>query len=110
MKNIAYVTFATFVLGSSAALADSVSITNSSQFTSPDALVSSSLQYDFKGPTNIVFKVAGKTCTLKGSAQGSVPMGCNYSIDIDDQGKLTGSLRAGNSVCTPTEQVASSCK
>jgi hypothetical protein len=96
---------------STAAMADTVRITSQSTFSDPGGgSITSSDAYAFKGTRDIVFTVAGKTCTLNGSARGSVPMGCNYQITVASNGSISGELTAGNNVCTQTGQVASSCK
>jgi len=96
---------------SSAALADTVSVTSNTSFSSPGGgSIQSTNSFAFQGTQTITFTVAGKTCNLNGSARGSVPMGCNYAISVAPNGSITGSLTAGNSVCTQSGQVASSCK
>lgn len=59
---------------------------------------------------DIIIYVAGKVCSLRSSAAGSVPMGCNYTITVDVTGSISGELRAGNAVCTQTPDIANSCK
>lgn len=93
-----------------AALADTVGITSETSFSTPSGNVSSDSVKAFVGPETIIFSVAGKTCTLNGSARGSVPMGCNYHITVDPNGNITGALTAGNSVCTQSGAVAAQCK
>jgi len=96
---------------SGAALADTVAITSQTSFSDPSGgNISSTNSYAFQGTSTITFSVAGKTCNLNGSARGSVPMGCNYSLTVSPNGTITGSLTAGNSVCTQSSQVAASCK
>ena len=95
---------------SAAALADTVAITSNASFSSPSGSIQSTNSFAFQGTQTITFQVAGKTCNLNGSARGSVPMGCNYAISVAPNGSITGSLTAGNSVCTQSAQVASSCK
>jgi opacity protein-like surface antigen len=96
---------------SSAAMADTVRVTSETTFSDPSGgSITSSDSYAFRGTKDIVFTVAGKTCTLNGSARGSVPMGCNYKIAVAPNGSISGELAAGNSVCTQTPSVASSCK
>ena len=101
---------AAVVLFASSASADTVRIVAQAQMTEPSGSIVAQQEYGFQGTTNIVVKVFGKTCTLNGSARGSVPMGCNYTIAMDPSGTISGELRAGNNVCTQTPQVASSCK
>ncbi len=96
---------------SSAAMADTVMVTSETTFSDPSGgSITSSDTYSFRGTQDIVFTVAGKTCTLNGSARGSVPMGCNYKITVASNGSISGELSAGNNVCTQTPNVASSCK
>ena len=97
-------------LFSAQVLADTVSITSQSTFTTPSGNITSTGSYAFVGPKTIVFEVAGKTCSLNGSARGSVPMGCNYQMTVSPSGKVSGILSAGNSVCTQSDQIAASCK
>jgi hypothetical protein len=93
-----------------AAFADTVSVTSQTSFSSPSGKIESTNSFAFKGTQTITFMVAGKTCNLNGSARGSVPAGCNYAITVAPNGSISGSLTAGNSVCTQSGQVASSCK
>ncbi|HEV8580497.1 MAG TPA: hypothetical protein VGX68_15630 [Thermoanaerobaculia bacterium] len=95
---------------SSVALADSVSITSQASFSSPSGSITSTGNFQFKGPQTITFTVAGKTCNLNGSGRGSVPEGCNYAITVAPNGSISGTLTAGNSVCTQSSQIAASCK
>lgn len=92
------------------AMADTVAVTSQTSLRQPAANLSSSNAYAFKGTEYIIFEVAGKTCTLNGSAMGSVPMGCNYSITVKPDGSLVGELTAGNEVCTQTSAVVPQCK
>ncbi len=94
---------------SGAALADTVTIASDGGFPNQDALVTSQSTLHFKGPETIVFSFAGKTCTLNGSARGSVPMGCNYKVHLSTNGSFSGELVAGNDVCTQTPAVTSQC-
>ena len=50
---------------------------------------------------SVVVEVAGKKCTFGTSAQGSVPMGCNYSIIIDNTG-VKPAAREANAICMKT--------
>ncbi len=98
------------LLFSSVAFADTVSITSNTIFSTPGHMLTSSENYAFRGTKDIVFTVAGKTCTLRGSARGSVPMGCNYAISVTPNGSVVGHLTAGNQVCTQSNQIETSCK
>lgn len=92
-------------------LADTVTVTSEASFSDPSGgRISSTNSHAFVGTSTITFQVAGKTCNLNGSARGSVPTGCNYAITVAPSGALSGTLTAGNSVCTQSNQVASSCK
>jgi hypothetical protein len=94
-----------------AAMADTVSVTSQSSFSNPGGgNIQSTNSFAFQGTQTITFMVAGKTCNLNGSARGSVPMGCNYAITVAPNGSISGSLTAGNSVCTQSAQIASSCQ
>ena len=89
--------------------ADTVAVTSHTAFSDPSGSITSSNSFAFKGTSTISFKVAGKMCNLNGSARGSVPMGCNYKIDVAPDGSISGELSAGNSVCTQTADIAKSC-
>lgn len=107
-------TIAAFVLlaVSTVALADSLTITSQTSIASPGGLgtVSSTTSIGFKGPATITFTVAGKTCNLLGSGGGTpVPAGCNYTIVVAPNGSISGSS-GNNTGCTPSNQVAASCK
>jgi len=94
-----------------AAHADTVVVTSNSTVASPSQSMSSSMLWA-QNPTtpNLTVQVAGKTCTLVSSAQAIGATGCNYSLNVGPDGTITGALTAGNPGCTPTAQVASSCK
>jgi hypothetical protein len=111
MKKPLLLTALGVLLVSGAALADSVTITSQASFSSPSGgSIQSTGNYQFKGPKMITFIVAGKTCNLIGSASGPVQQGCNYAITVAPDGSISGKLTAGNSVCTQSGQIASSCK
>ena len=111
MKKTLTIVALAFLLVSAAALADTVTIISQTSFSSPSGQsISSTGVLGFVGPQTITFQVAGKTCNLNGSARGSVPMGCNYALTVAANGSISGTLTAGNSVCTQSGQVASSCK
>jgi hypothetical protein len=111
MKKTLMIMTLTSLMAAAAALADSVSVTSQTSFSNPSGgSISSTNSYGFKGTATITFTVAGKTCNLKGSASGPVPTGCNYAITVAPNGSISGSLTSGNSVCTQTNQIASSCK
>jgi hypothetical protein len=111
MKKTLTIVALVFLAVSAAALADTVSVTSQTSFSSPSGgSISSTNSYAFGGTQTITFSVAGKTCNLNGSARGSVPMGCNYAITVAPNGSISGSLTAGNAVCTQSGQVAASCK
>jgi hypothetical protein len=98
-----------FLAAAGSIQADTVSVTSHTAFSDPSGSIASSNSYAFVGTKTITFEVAGKTCNLNGSARGSVPMGCNYNIAVDADGSISGMLTAGNSVCTQTPDIASSC-
>lgn len=89
--------------------ADTVTIISQTQFESPQGTVNSSASFPFVGTSVISFEVAGKTCKLNGSARGSVPMGCNYEINVNPEGVISGRLTAGNSVCTQSNSISKAC-
>lgn len=96
---------------SSAAYADTVSITSVTNLSEPAAVISSSSSHPFVGTKNIVFTAAGKTCNWVGSASGSVPQGCNYGITVNTStNQLSNPSSLDNPVCTPTSQMLSLCK
>ena len=98
------------LLAATAALADTVSVTSQTSFSSPSAKRNSTFKFHFKGTPDIVFMVAGKTCTLKGSGSGPVPTGCNYEITVAPDGSISGKLIPKHPGCTQSDQIASSCK
>ncbi len=94
-------------LGNAPAKADGVVFKYESAFSTPDAPeVIAEKYFPFKGTRRVVFKVAGKTCDLLGSAS---PIGafngCNYTITVSPDGTIKGT---GNSPCT--EDVVAACK
>lgn len=94
-----------------AAHADSVTITSNANVGTPAQSLSASMNWAHNPTTpNLTIQVAGKTCTLVSSKQAGSSNGCNYALNVAPDGTITGSLTAGNSACTPTAQVASSCK
>jgi hypothetical protein len=102
------------VLGfSAAAYADTVAITSVTDMTSPaqPGAISSTNTYAFVGTRMITFTVAGKTCNFVGSASGSVPLGCNYQLTVNNStGALSNPKSLDNPVCTPTAQMLANCK
>ncbi len=102
-------TVAAFVAG--AAHADTVVISSHASIGAPVQNPSSSMTWA-QNPTtdNLAVQVAGKTCTLVSSAKAIGATGCNYALNVGPDGTITGALTAGNPGCTPTAQVASSCK
>lgn len=110
MKKLLATTAIALFTMTGAALADTVGVTSETSFSSPTGNISSTAVKPFVGTENIIFTVAGKTCTLNGSKRGSVPMGCNYHITVSPDGAISGELTAGNSVCTQTTAVAAQCK
>ncbi|ALG71400.1 hypothetical protein VY88_01400 [Azospirillum thiophilum] len=105
----AALTLAAFAAG--AAHADTVSITTHANVSAPAQMLSSAMSWA-QNPTtpNLTVSVAGKTCTLVSSLQAIGPVGCNYALTVGPDATITGALTAGNQGCTPTPQVASSCK
>lgn len=110
MKKLILIAFSAlvFMLSNTVpALADGVVFNYNAAFTSPsNPTVTAQNYFPFKGTERVVFKVAGKTCDLLGSASPiGASQGCNYTINIAADGTLTGS---GNSPCT--QNVAAACK
>ena len=101
-----------FLSVSGAALADAVSVTTLTSFSSPGGQSITATNFvSFQGPQTITFMVAGKTCNLNGSGGSNVSVnGCNYALTVAPNGSITGSLTAGSSGCTQSAQVASSCQ
>lgn len=100
-----------FLALATTALADTVSVTSTTSFSDPGGQsISSTGSLGFQGTVTITFKVAGKTCNLKGSAGGPVPTGCNYAITVAPDGSISGTLVSGNQVCTQSKDIAASCK
>lgn len=101
-----------FLAVSTVALADGITVTSQTSIASPSGpgIISSTTSVGFKGPAKITFTVAGKTCNLLGSGGGtSVPEGCNYTIIVAPNGSISGTS-GNNKGCTPSNQVAASCK
>ena len=95
------------------AYADTVSITSVTDLISPSApgAISSTNVFPFVGTRMITFKVVGKTCSWVGSASGSVPLGCNYSLTVNNStGTLSNPKSLDNPVCTPTSAMLAGCK
>lgn len=110
MKKTLTIVALVFLSLSAAAFADTVSVKSETSFSSPSGNITSTGNFAFKGTVTITFMVAGKTCNLKGSGAGPVSTGCNYAITVAPNGSISGTLTAGNSVCTQSGQIASSCK
>ncbi|CAO3400286.1 hypothetical protein VH569_09685 [Azospirillum sp. 11R-A] len=91
--------------------ADTVVIASHASIGSPVQNPSASMTWAANPTTpTLTVQVAGKTCSLVSSAQAIGATGCNYSLNVGPDGTITGALTAGNPGCTPTAQVASSCK
>jgi hypothetical protein len=111
MKKTLTILALAFLAASAAALADVVTVTSQTSFASPSGgNIQSTNGVGFAGTKTITFTVAGKTCNLNGSGGGPVPTGCNYAITVSPSGSISGTLVAGNSVCTQSSQIASSCQ
>jgi len=94
-----------------AAHADTVVITSHASIAAPAQNPAASMSWAANPTTpNLTVQVAGKTCSLVSSAQAIGSTGCNYSLNVGPDGTITGALTAGNPGCTPTAQIASSCK
>lgn len=85
-----------------------VNVTLSSNFHDHTSTATTSLATD--GKQDYTFKIAGYTCTLNGSYRGSVPTGCNYTINIASDGTLTGSVAGGSGTNVCTQNVPKACK
>lgn len=111
MKKALFIIALAFLFVPGVSLADAVSVTSQTVFTSPNGPTIQSADWvGFQGPWTITFTVAGKTCNLNGSARGSVPTGCNYAITVASDGTISGVLTAGNSICTQSADIAASCQ
>lgn len=100
-------------ISSFAAQADTVNVTFVTDFKDPaqPAALKSDGTFAFKGTKQIVFDIAGKTCTWVGSAAAIGPKGCNYWITADvSTGKLTATKSDSNPSCTPLDQLVPSCR
>lgn len=94
-----------------AAHADSVTVTTIASIGAPTQTPSASMNWAQTPTSNTLsIQVAGKTCTLVSSKQAGSSNGCNYALNVAPDGSITGILTAGNSACTPSAQVASSCQ
>lgn len=94
-----------------AAHADTVVITSHASIGAPTQNPAANMTWAANPTTpNLTVQVAGKTCSLVSSAQAIGSTGCNYSLNVAPDGTITGALTAGNPGCTPTAQIASSCK
>jgi|SRR3982750_4442884 len=111
MKKSLTIAASVFFAVSTVALADSLTVTSQTSVASPTGIgtLSSSTSKEFKGPATITFTIAGKTCNLRGSGSSGVPAGCNYTIIVTPNGSISGSS-GDNQGCTPSNQVAASCK
>ena len=101
-----------FLAVSTVALADSLTVTSQVLTTNPPgfATISTSTSFGFKGPATITFTIAGKTCNLLGSGGNTgVPGGCNYTVTVAPDGSISGKS-GDNQGCTPSSQIAASCK
>ena len=108
-KSLLLAAAASFI--SSAAFADTVAVTSVTDLTVPSAKISSTGVVPFVGTKNIVLTLGSKTCTWVGSASGSVPLGCNYGITVNNStGQLSSPTSLDNPVCTPTSQMLAACK
>ena len=102
--------FAAAMLLSTAAFADTVTITSVSNLTQPNGTISSQGSYAFVGTPRIVFTVAGKTCNFVGSGSVSAPIGCNYSLTVNNSTNTLSDMVSNSSPgCTPTSQMAAAC-
>ncbi|BAZ31591.1 hypothetical protein NIES4074_40640 [Cylindrospermum sp. NIES-4074] len=101
---------AMFMLASPA-YADSVTVETQISFSRPSASNVGILYTPLAGGEQIVFAVAGKTCTLAGSANHSAPQGCNYTLTIAPGGGIAAkdpnAPQYGQ--CTAPAAIASSC-
>ena len=116
MKRTLFLVVAVAVMVPCIALADTVWVVTESHVAAgkeapANEVKTSKAEYAFRPEApEMKVAVAGLVCHLRTSAAGSVPMGCNYTLTVDVNGKISGELRAGNRVCTQTDQIAASCK
>ena len=96
-----------------AAQADTVNITFVQDVVTPvqtKAIVVKG-SYPFKGTQEIVFKIAGKTCTYVGSAKAIGPKGCNYSLTVNTStNALSDPSADSNPGCTDPKEMLANCK
>jgi hypothetical protein len=108
VKRLAVVSFAVSLVAT-AAMADTVTVISQTSFSEPNnQTIKSEGNLPFKGTKNIIFQVAGKTCKLTGSASGPSPGGCNYTITVSPDGKISGTS-GNNGICTPSNEIAKNC-
>ncbi len=78
---------------------------------SRDAAIVSQGSYAFRGTNQIVFRVAGKTCTFVGSAQAIGPIGCNYWLTANvSTGYLSDPRAENNPGCTSAQNMLANCR
>ena len=110
MKNTVAIAVVLLIAIAAPAFADNVKVEVeiSSNFDSSTLTLSNTYS---TGGEDLVVTVAGKTCNLKGSARGSVPVGCNYTIKVAPDGSITGTLfeGPGTQVCTQSEDIPAAC-
>ena len=100
MKKLLLIAFAAimFILSSTTAYADSIKVESQIYQASPDPkTMGFSQSFGIRGAREMIFEVAGKTCTLLGSATNNVQGGCNYVLTVAPDGSISGT---GNSGCT----------
>lgn len=111
MKGIFLISAAALLLAS-AARADSLVITSVTEMGQPTGTITSTGNSQFKGQNAVVFTAFGKACKWAGSAAGSAPQGCNYSITINTSHESfsnPGSNGGSGNICTPSSQMLALC-
>ena len=96
----------------SPAFADTVNITSQASLNTPAVNASGTVYLAFTPTKEIVFNVAGKTCTWNSSAApkygSGAGLGCNYSITVDPSGNLRSPSSNGNG-CTEAKVMLDQC-
>lgn len=111
MKAVFALGFLAALSVSSAAFADTVELFVFSTTGAPNVTQNAGTVWS-DNPTSemLTVKFAGKTCSLVSSKKAGGTGGCNYTLEMQPDGKIGGQLRFGNAQCTQSAEVASSCK
>ncbi len=106
--------FVASMLLSVTAHADLVQVTSVTDMDDPKkpSAISSTSVYAFTPETKaITFKIAGKTCNFVSSVSAIGPMGCNYSLTVNNSTlTLSSPSSSGNTGCTAASEMLTACK